>query len=812
MAISESTYCKWAPSLSLVICLIFVLFIAGFSIYYIAQLRTENGKLRKRLHAATGSSTGKRRRHGKKRGSKKRKRTTRSASSSSASSNFSQSSRRGRNNDRKMRNYRAPAPQALPGVRFESINENMRNPAMPVQVVPMTPRPVLFTGNTPLNSTIETRGIAEKIRRPFTPQEFGDAMGLTVKFINEYTEHPETRNRGPWWPPCPRPPPQQPEEYADVIADLKKHIMPMLTHWQHPRFLAYFPTGRNHADILSNAIEAALSIVGFSYDSCPAITELEVVAVNWLAQCFGLPKGFHWNLEDIPNSPGGGFYLPSASDGVFDAVMAARDWKFERFLKKYHEGRLSKTLKSECHRDEFHDLRHQICQRLVVYTSKDAHSCLEKACKMAMVRCHPIQATAENEWGITGAQLEEAIKKDREYGLIPLHVHVTLGTTSTAACDHLKTIWPVARKYKMWLHVDAAYAGGAWVEPKFRGMTEGLQHATSLNINLNKFFMHVSPGSVFWTQDKDTLKKGFSITPTYLKPMKSETMDLRDYGIQLTRTFRALRTWILMRTTGIDGLRFYINTMVDFCAYFEELIIRHPNVRPFCKRSLGLFCFYYMEPGMTAQEINSATRALAAYINDSRELFITRSCVAGHDIIRISINYINTTREVIEQNVAILSGIIDRFRPDWQIFKKNIPAGPAPLEGRNTVPGAEVFDIDLKGTPLPDVDPSKIAHWSNSPNPESITRQDSLTETYRLPNTPHKSAASPMTPMTPNAAEDVEEVTNPETPGKKKDKVKRAKSESSVVTAVAASATTVTPTTAKSPSTSADAGSKSKTE
>ncbi|CAJ0962056.1 unnamed protein product, partial [Mesorhabditis belari] len=612
----------------------------------------------------------------------------------------------------------------------------------------------LFTGTTPLNSSevapnpgsSTKRSVAERVACPFTPAEFAEAMRQTVSFINHYTEHPDeypvTTKLKPWSlvAALPKTPPQYPEEYADVLIDLKKLVLPMFTHWQHPRFMAYFPHGRNHADILSMALEAAFSVVGFSYDSCPAITELEVVTVNWLADCFGLPKGFRWNTDDIQGSPGGGFFLPSASDGVFASVMAARDWKFERILKKFHEGKLDKRVNLDHYRSNKHDLRHEICQRMVVYASKDAHSCLELACKMAMVRCHPIQATADNDWGITGAQLEEAIAQDLAVGLVPFHVHVTLGTTSTASCDHLKSIWPVARKYKLWLHVDAAYAGGAWVDPKYRMHTEGLAHATTININCNKFFMHVSPGAILWTQDKDTFKKGFSLTPPYLKASKDDTVDLRDFGVQLTRTFRSLRTWILMRTTGVEGLRYYINKMIDLSAYCEHLIKQHPNVRPFCKRNYGLFCFYYYEPNMSFDECNAATRTLSGYINDTHELFITRSNVGGQEIIRLTVNYINSTAQTVEKNMELLKKIIDDFRDDWALSKHSVSSAPNPLEGRNARPGPALYDIDLKGTPLPDVDPALVEHWAETPNP--ITRQESIRETYRLPRSTSISVSS----------------------------------------------------------------------
>ncbi|KHJ92181.1 pyridoxal-dependent decarboxylase domain protein [Oesophagostomum dentatum] len=191
-------------------------------------------------------------------------------------------------------------------------------------------------------------------------------------------------------------------------------------------------------------------------DTCPALTEMEQAMINWVGRAFGIPENFLF--QDSPeSSQGGGTVTESASDAIFCAVLAARQWKINQVVEEQHRTGGMK-----------YDTIHDIAKRLVVYCSRDAHSCIEKACKLAMLRCRPIQPKEENQWGITGEEIEEQIKKDINRELIPCFIDCTLGTIPTASCDKLTSIWPVAKKYGLWLHVDAAYAGSTFIDPKNR--------------------------------------------------------------------------------------------------------------------------------------------------------------------------------------------------------------------------------------------------------------------------------------------------------------------------------------------------------
>ncbi|EPB71231.1 pyridoxal-dependent decarboxylase domain protein [Ancylostoma ceylanicum] len=311
------------------------------------------------------------------------------------------------------------------------------------------------------------------IAEPVTSKEFEVYLHQLARFAVDYYDNPCIYNVTPEVTPgflynnLPKTGPVHPESFDAIFNDIKTKIMPGLTHWQHPNFFGYYPIGRCFPDMLADFITSALAVIGFSWDSCPALTEMEHAMINW---------------DSPDSSQGGGTLTESGSDAIFCAVLAARQWKINQIVEEQQRTRGMK-----------YDTIHDIGKRLVVYSSKDAHSCIEKACKLAMVRYRPIQPTEENQWGITGEQIEEQIKKDLNRDLIPCFINCTLGTTSTASCDKLTSICPVAKQ-------------------------EGIENAHTINVNLSKFLLHSATLSIIWTREQKIYKDAFAITPIYLKP------------------------------------------------------------------------------------------------------------------------------------------------------------------------------------------------------------------------------------------------------------------------------------------------------
>ncbi|KAE9412814.1 hypothetical protein Angca_004596, partial [Angiostrongylus cantonensis] len=445
----------------------------------------------------------------------------------------------------------------------------------------------------------------------------------------------------------PRFAPENPDSFASICKDLRNKILPAMTHWQHPRFYGYFLSGRPYPDILAEVITSAMAFYILSWESCPSLHELEYTVVNWVGRAFGLPEEFLFQ-EDPQNSAGGGSIYGSASDVIFCSLMVSRYWKIKQVKERE---KTEKTPKYET--------VHDIAKNLVVYCSKDAHSAIEKACKVAMVRCRSIDPLQENKWGITGPQLEKHIIKDLESGLIPTHFHCTLGTAATAADDDLASIFPVAEKYGLWIHCDASYSGNAWIDEKYRGNASALAHAHSINVNLHKSLLFSGMSCFIWTRDLKTYKDTFKTGIFQRAPLQDVT-DIREWGIHTSRRNKALKIWISLRMNGLEGLRFHLNNAVEMCAYFESLIATHPLLK-IHSRKLTLLTFYYEEPGCTREERNTYTENLCQFINTSHKLFLTHTKVHDNELIRLSISYERTNRCVIDESWRILKLLVDEF-------------------------------------------------------------------------------------------------------------------------------------------------------
>nr|CDJ85559.1 Pyridoxal phosphate-dependent decarboxylase domain containing protein [Haemonchus contortus] len=494
--------------------------------------------------------------------------------------------------------------------------------------------PLMKKGNSKKrDSELKLRDLAEVIKQPLTSREFEVYLNRLAHFAIEYYNDPTVYDVTPNVSPgflyntMPKNCPENPETFNDIFEDIKLKIMPGLTHWQHPNFFAYYPIGRCFPDLLADFVTSALSVIGFSWDSCPALTEMENAMVNWVGRALGFPEAFLFQ-DSPPASQGGGTVTESGSDAILCAVLAARQWKINQVIEEQQRRGGSKF-----------DTVHDIGKRLVVYSSKDAHSCIEKACKLAMLRCRPIQPLEENQWGITGEQIEAEIKKDLEKGLIPCFINCTLGTSSTASCDKLTSICPVSKKYDTWLHVDAAYAGSTFIDTKFREVAEGIENAHTINVNLSKFLLHSATLSIIWTREQKIYKDAFSITPMYLKPSHASSTDLRDWGLHLSRRFKALKVWFIMRMCGVEGLRRHVNRICDMASYFESLIDQHPNLQIFTTRNFGLFTFQYSEPSFTKEERNRHTLRLLCFLNDSHKIYFTPVRVDKEDLIQFSENF-----------------------------------------------------------------------------------------------------------------------------------------------------------------------------
>uniref|UniRef100_A0A0K0DMJ5 Aromatic-L-amino-acid decarboxylase n=1 Tax=Angiostrongylus cantonensis TaxID=6313 RepID=A0A0K0DMJ5_ANGCA len=377
-------------------------------------------------------------------------------------------------------------------------------------------------------------------------KEFRKYGKEAVDYIADYLETIHKRRVVPAIEPgylqskIPADAPTKPEPWETVMEDFEKLIMPGVTHWQHPRFHAYFPAGNSYPSILADMLSDALGCVGFSWAACPAMTELEIVMLNWFGKMIGLPKEF------LPLTEGGRGGGSSASECNFVSLLAARFEVMKELRQRFpfvEEGLL--------------------LSKLIAYCSKEAHSSVEKACMIGMVKLRILET--DSKFRLRGDILRNAIQEDRNLGLIPFFVSTTLGTTSCCSFDVLSEIGPVCERNELWLHVDAAYAGSAMICPEFRYLMNGIEYAMSFNTNPNKWMLVNFDCSTMWVKDRFKLTEALAVDPLYLQHSWMEkSIDYRHWGIPLSRRFRSLKLWFVIRAYGVEGLQAYIREISHF--------------------------------------------------------------------------------------------------------------------------------------------------------------------------------------------------------------------------------------------------------
>ena len=379
----------------------------------------------------------------------------------------------------------------------------------------------------------------------------------------------------------PASPPDESEGFDAVLRDLDEVILPGITHWQSPRFFGYFATTGSESGILAELLIAAMNAVGIVWRTSPALTELEEVALAWLAQLLGLPQGWHGHIED------------TASVSTIAALAAARAAK-------------------PGHR--------------VVACSQQAHSSVAKAVRLLDLELREVPVDEAFRLRPDALELDGACA-----------VVATVGTTSTTSVDPLSAIAAACERAGVWLHVDAAYAGAAWVCPEFAWSRAGVEHTDSLVVNAHKWLLVPMDCSCLWTRRPEAFREAFSLVPDYLRtPEEREVTNLSDYGPALGRRFRALKLWTVLRCYGRDGLRERIREAVRLAALFEGWVRDEPGWELAAPRPFSVVCFR-----MTADD--AANEALLQRVNATGEIFISPTRLRGRTVLRLAVGNARTT-------------------------------------------------------------------------------------------------------------------------------------------------------------------------
>jgi aromatic-L-amino-acid decarboxylase len=454
-----------------------------------------------------------------------------------------------------------------------------------------------------------------------TPDEFRLYGHRAIDWVADYLARPE---RYPVLPPVqpgqltdalPACGPERGESMDAILDDFERLIPPAMTHWNHPGFMAYFANSSTPEGILGELLAAALNGNGMLWKTCPAIVELEQVALRWLRRWTGLPEDWFGLIYD------------TASTSSMHAIAAAREAADPEARTK------------------------GASRGLVVYTSEQAHSSIEKgAIAVGIGQDNVRKAPVDGEFRMRADVLAEMIERDLAAGLRPCCVCATVGTTVTTSVDPVPAIADLCERHKMWLHVDAAYAGSAAVAEEFRWALEGCERADSLVTNPHKWLLTPTDCSVFYTRRPEVLRRAFSLVPPYLQSAPDpRAVNPMDYGIPLGRRFRALKLWFILRSYGREGLAAVIREHVRLARVFAGHVEADPRFEHVAPGRFSVVNFRYK--GSDDENLSLLER-----VNAAGDVYISGTFLDGRFILHLAVGNYLTTEAHIERAWELVSG------------------------------------------------------------------------------------------------------------------------------------------------------------
>jgi aromatic-L-amino-acid decarboxylase len=403
------------------------------------------------------------------------------------------------------------------------------------------------------------------------------------------------------------------EPFEQIFADFERIVIPATTHWNHPRFFAYFATSAAPVAVAAEALAATLDVKAMLWRTSPAATELEEVTMRWLAQLLGVPS--NWT----------GVIYDTASIAGFTALAAARESVDPAIREQGLSGRELPALR--------------------VYITNQTHSHVEKAAiALGIGQRNVVRVPCDAQFRMEPDALRAHIDADREAGMKPMAIVATVGTTSTTSVDPVRAIAQVARDRGIWLHVDAAYAGIAAIVPEFRGLLDGVELADSLVVNPHKWMFVPMDCSALFVKDEAIVRQAFSLVPEYLMTPEADAVNYMDYGLQLGRRFRALKLWFVLRHFGAEGIRQRLRDHIALAQEFAQWIRAEPQWEILAPHPLSVVCFRYASPGFAEAELDARNAELLDAVNATGEVFLSHTKIDGRYALRLAIGNLRTQR------------------------------------------------------------------------------------------------------------------------------------------------------------------------
>ena len=413
----------------------------------------------------------------------------------------------------------------------------------------------------------------------------------------------------------PERPPEQPETLEALLADLDSVILPGLTHWNHPGFMAYFCSSTAEPGILAEFVTAALNVNAMLWRSAPAATELEERMVSWTREFVGLPPRFEGVIQD------------TASMSSLVALLAARHHAVPGVRAHGLTG---------------------VDTPGRVYVSEHAHSSLDKAVIAAGLGHENLVRVAVDEvYAMRPDRLAAAIEEDVAAGRNPAMVCATIGTASSTAVDPVAAIADVCERLGVWLHVDAAYAGPAASVDELRHHFQGWERADSIVLNPHKWMSVPLDCSLLLSPRLEVFRDSLALTPEYLRG-EHDTTNLMDVGVALGRRFRALKLWFVFRMVGAEGLRSMIREHRALALALAERIEADPRFELAAPVPFSTVCFRALDPSGDPRRADVLNRELMAAVNLEGRVFLSHTELDGRFTIRVAIGNVHTRRSHVE--------------------------------------------------------------------------------------------------------------------------------------------------------------------
>ncbi len=458
-------------------------------------------------------------------------------------------------------------------------------------------------------------------------EEFKSKVGPIIDWIDRYFQNLESLPVKSQVSPkeiydqIPGEAPNAAEDLDRIIEDLDTIILPGITHWQHPGFHAYFNANSSVESLYGEMVTSAIAAQCMIWETSPAAAELEERMMEWLMKAMNFPPGFEGVIQD------------TASTASLAAILTAREVATD--FKSNEEG---------------------VPNNLRVYCSTQTHSSIEKAVGIAGIgRKNCVKIPVDDQMRLIPELLEKQIMEDEKQGLVPCCVVAAIGTTGTVAVDPLKPIAEICQKHKVWLHVDAAFAGTALLLPEYQWMAAGMEMADSFVFNPHKWMFTNFDLSVYLVKDVDALIRTFEVLPEYLKTStRGQVNDYRDWGIPLGRRFRALKLWFVLRSYGLDGIRHRLREHIALNEYFAGQIAEHPDLELVLEPFLNFTCFRYRPEGVSPEKLNQLNEQLKESLNKTGKLFLSHTKVHGKYVLRFVIGQTYVEKRHIDNALNVL--------------------------------------------------------------------------------------------------------------------------------------------------------------